>query len=161
MLGISLNTHETLLKYIGGLHTDLHHTIMLLKPSDLDEVCVQATYLDGKGKFVSEGKQKMAAKFSGSEEEKQKNKDKGKAKTTSTVQQEKPEKQVEVCSHCKFKGHNEKQCWKLHLELRPKKGQNKKQAAVTTVELSDDSHVDKKLTCMALQGSSSKVREEK
>lgn len=65
-------------------------------------------YLEDKGKIVREEKQKMAAKFSVSEKEKQKGK--GKAKTASTMQQEKPEKSEEVCSHCKYKGHSDKQC---------------------------------------------------
>jgi hypothetical protein len=38
--GIPLYTQETLLKYIGGLHSYLRHTIPMLNPTNLDEVCV-------------------------------------------------------------------------------------------------------------------------
>lgn len=41
LLGVTLKTNESLLKYIRGLHSYLHHTILLLKPMDLDENYVQ------------------------------------------------------------------------------------------------------------------------
>lgn len=40
--GVSLKIDEILLKYIRGFHSYLHHTILLFKPMNLDEVCVQA-----------------------------------------------------------------------------------------------------------------------
>ena len=40
-LGIPLYTQETLLKYIGGLHVYLRHSILMFNPSNFDEVCVQ------------------------------------------------------------------------------------------------------------------------
>ena len=52
ILGIPLYTQETLLKYIGGLHTYLHHMILMFNPTNLDEVCVQATHIESKGKSV-------------------------------------------------------------------------------------------------------------
>jgi hypothetical protein len=45
-LGIPLYTQETLLKYIGGLHSYLKHTIRMLNPSNFDEVCVQAIHIE-------------------------------------------------------------------------------------------------------------------
>jgi hypothetical protein len=45
-LGIPLYTQETLLKYIGGLHSYLKHTILMLNPSNFDEVCVQAIHIE-------------------------------------------------------------------------------------------------------------------
>jgi hypothetical protein len=45
-LGISLCTQETPLKYIGGLHFYLKHTILMLNPSNFDEVCVQAIHIE-------------------------------------------------------------------------------------------------------------------
>jgi hypothetical protein len=45
-LGIPLYTQETLLKYIGGLHSYLKHTILMLNPSNFDEVCVQAINIE-------------------------------------------------------------------------------------------------------------------
>ena len=53
MLGIPLDTQETLLKYIGGLHRYLRHTILMFNPTSLDEVCVQATHLESRGKNVN------------------------------------------------------------------------------------------------------------
>ena len=44
-LGISLDSPETLLKYIGGLHSYLRHTILMFNPTSLDDVSVQATHL--------------------------------------------------------------------------------------------------------------------
>jgi len=50
LLGVDLQTQETLLKYIGGLHSYLRHTILMFNPTSLDEVCVQATHLEARGK---------------------------------------------------------------------------------------------------------------
>ena len=50
LLGVNLNSQDTLLKYIGGLHSYLQHTILMFNPSNLDEVCVQATHLEARGK---------------------------------------------------------------------------------------------------------------
>lgn len=52
MLGIQLQSQDTLLKYIGGLHSYLQHTILMFNPTNLDEVCVQATHLEARGKNV-------------------------------------------------------------------------------------------------------------
>jgi hypothetical protein len=40
VLGIYLSSQETLLKYIGALHSYLRHTILMFNPSNLHEVCV-------------------------------------------------------------------------------------------------------------------------
>jgi hypothetical protein len=45
-LGIHLYTQETLLKYIGGLHSYLKHTILMLNTSNFDEVCVQDIHIE-------------------------------------------------------------------------------------------------------------------
>ena len=52
-LGISLDSPETLLKYIDGLHSYLKHTILMLNPTSLDDVSVQATHLEARGKNVN------------------------------------------------------------------------------------------------------------
>lgn len=41
------------MKYIGGLHSYLRHTILMFNPTMLDEVCVQATHLENQGNNVS------------------------------------------------------------------------------------------------------------
>ena len=48
LLGVNLNSQDTLLKYIGGLHSYLKHTILMFNPSNLDEVCVQAMHLEAR-----------------------------------------------------------------------------------------------------------------
>ncbi len=40
ILGVDMSSHDTLLKYIGGLHSYLRHTILMFNPTKLDEVCV-------------------------------------------------------------------------------------------------------------------------
>jgi len=50
MLGILLDSPETLLKYIGGLHSYMRHTILMFNPTSIDEVSVQATHLEARGK---------------------------------------------------------------------------------------------------------------
>jgi hypothetical protein len=50
ILDIDLSSQETLLKYIGGLHSYLRHTIHMFNPTNIDEVCVQANYLEARGR---------------------------------------------------------------------------------------------------------------
>ena len=50
LLGIDLHSQDTLLKYIGGLHNYLIHTILMFNPTSLDKLCVQATHLEARGK---------------------------------------------------------------------------------------------------------------
>ena len=69
MLGVNLNSQDTLLKYIGGLNSYLEHTILMFNPINLDEVCVQATRLEARGKNIQEeGSKKKPCK--GKEKEK-------------------------------------------------------------------------------------------
>jgi hypothetical protein len=144
-LGISLYTRETLLKYIGGMHSYLRHTILMFNPTNIDEVSVQATHLEAsKGKHVIEDKKPH--KF----EKKSKGKWKSKKSTTVKKDEEKP-----TCSHCKRKGHEEAQCWKLHPELRPKKFQDKgkqKIVASTRQDLGSDSGDESKIMEIGSKG---------
>ena len=50
VLGVDLSSQETLLKYIGSLHSYLRHTILMFNPMNLDEVCVQDTHLEARGR---------------------------------------------------------------------------------------------------------------
>jgi len=95
MLGISLNSQETLLKYIGGLNNYLKHTLLMFDPTDLDKFCVQATHLEERGKFLKESKKKNASNSNS-----KKNKGKEKKKATSTAHKK---KYKYVCNHCKKK----------------------------------------------------------
>jgi hypothetical protein len=46
MLYIPLKTQETLMKYIGGLPAHIRNTVFMFGPTNLDEVSVQATYIE-------------------------------------------------------------------------------------------------------------------
>jgi len=48
ILGISLDSPETILKYIGGLHSYMRHTILMFNPTSIDEVFVQDTHLQAR-----------------------------------------------------------------------------------------------------------------
>ena len=37
-MNVALDTQETLLKYIGGMHPYLQHTLLMFNPSNLDDV---------------------------------------------------------------------------------------------------------------------------
>ena len=101
VLGIPLYTQETLLKYIGGLHGYSKHTIFMFNPNHLDEVCVQDTHIESKGKNSTDNYPKKPFKSDGN-----KFKGKGKGKQTVTI---KKEGENPSCSHCK-KGHDVLQC---------------------------------------------------
>ena len=49
LLGVNLQSQDTLRKYIGGLHNYLRHTILMFNHTSLDEVYVQATHLEARG----------------------------------------------------------------------------------------------------------------
>ena len=46
LLGVSLYTHDTLLKYIGGLHERLNYKFFIFNPTNIDEVSVQENHLE-------------------------------------------------------------------------------------------------------------------
>jgi hypothetical protein len=51
-LNFHLYSYETLMKYIVALHNYIRHALLLFNPTNLDEVCMQETHLDSKGKNV-------------------------------------------------------------------------------------------------------------
>jgi hypothetical protein len=79
-----LDSYENLTKYIGALHNYIRHTFLLFNPTNLDEVCVQATHLDNMGKHVQEDPTKKPSNFP----HKPFNKFKRKDKKTTTVKRE-------------------------------------------------------------------------
>ena len=102
MLGVYLQSQDTLLKYIGGLHCYLQHSIFMFNPTNLDEVCVQATHLKARGENVQEeGKKKP---FQNGEKGK---KFKGKQKKNAFV---KKEGEKLVSKNCSKEGHDEVHC---------------------------------------------------
>jgi hypothetical protein len=46
MLNIPLQTQETLMKYIGGLPMHIRNIVFMFGPTNLDEVSIQATYIE-------------------------------------------------------------------------------------------------------------------
>jgi hypothetical protein len=108
-LNIPLDSPETLMKYIGALHSYIHHTLLLFNPTNLDEVCVQETHLESRGNNVQEDHTKKPSKF-------QNNKFKGKGKGKKTIYN-KERGRKSSCTHCKKYGHDDEHCWKLHPEL--------------------------------------------
>jgi hypothetical protein len=99
-LNIPLDSYETLMKYIGTLHSYIHHTFLLFNTTSLDEVCVQATHLENMGKHVQEDPMKKPSNFPHKTFKKFKRKD----KKTAIVTREggKPS-----CTHCKKSSHDE------------------------------------------------------
>jgi hypothetical protein len=65
MLDIPLHTQETLMKYIGGLPTHIRNIVFMFGPTNLDEVSVQATYIEAGKEGVSNQQDKKKGKFSG------------------------------------------------------------------------------------------------
>eukprot|EP00253_Pinus_taeda_P019565 PITA_19565 len=127
MLGISLDSPETLLKYIGGLHSYMRHTILMFNPTIIDEVSVQATHLEARGKNENpEGGGPSQPTVSKSKE---KTKQKWKARKANTAQKGKAS-----CTHYKKEGHDDEHCWILHPELRPKNSEGKKKKVVVAIQ---------------------------
>jgi hypothetical protein len=109
-LNTPLDSYETLMKYIGALHSYILHSLLLFNPTGLDEVCVQATHLESRG---NNGHEENPFKHPENHFSRKGNgKDK---RTTATKEEGKPS-----CSHCEKIGQDNKHCWKLHPELRPK-----------------------------------------
>ena len=108
-LGIPLYTQETLLKYIGGLHVHLRHSILMFNPCNFDEAYVQPTHIQLGGRNIVFGLRKEVPPIE--------IKRKGKYKKVVTM---KKEEEKPTCSHCKRKGHEEKKCWKLQREFKLK-----------------------------------------
>ena len=57
-LGIPLYTQDSLLKYIGGMHSYLKHTILMFNPYNFDNVCVQVTHIEAGGGNTSSSSKK-------------------------------------------------------------------------------------------------------
>ena len=149
VLGVDLSSQETLLKYVGALHSYLRHTILMFNPTNLDEVCVQATHLEARGnKDTHESFKKTF-----SQEDKVKKKFKGQGRKNATMKKF-------TCKHCSKEGHDEEHCWKLHPERKPKKfgnngnGKTKKVATVVQ-DLGSDSGDETKVTAMGCKGNNS------
>lgn len=117
--------------------------------SNLDDVCVQATHLEVRGKNTPEEGSKKLFKSKGKEKA-----FKGKAKKNASIK--KGEKIT--CKHCSRECHDEAHCWKLHPEMKPKRKNNKgkqKTTASTQQDLGSDSGDETKIIAMGLKGKES------
>jgi hypothetical protein len=108
MLDVPLTTQETLMKYIGGFPAYIRNIVFMFGPTNLDEVYVQATYIEA-------GKTGVGVSGESSSKKDGKGKGNGKKENSTTVKEEKLS-----CKHCKKEGHDDEHCWKLHPEKRPK-----------------------------------------
>lgn len=107
ILGISLDSPQILFKYIGGLCSYMRHTILMFNPTSIDEVSVQATHLEARGKNANPevgGPSKPTISKS-----KEKRKQKWKARKANTTHKAKAS-----CTHYKNEGHDDEHCWILH-----------------------------------------------
>jgi hypothetical protein len=150
-LGIDLSSQETVLKYIGGLHNYLRHTILMFNPTNLDEFCVQETHLEARGR----NEPQEVSKKPFVKGDKGKKKFKGNGRKNASV---KKEGEKLSCKHCSKDDHNEDHCWKLHPEMRPKNFSHKGKPKTTTTtqyDLGYDSGDETKITTMGFQGNDS------
>jgi hypothetical protein len=108
MLDIPLHTQETLMKYIGGLPAHIRNTVFMFGPTNINEVSIQATYIEV-------GKTRVGV----SRESSSKKEDKRKWNVKKENLVERKEENLS-CKHCKKEGHDDDHCWKLHLEKRLK-----------------------------------------
>jgi hypothetical protein len=97
MLDIPLHTQETLMKYIGSLPAHIRNTVFMFGPTNLDEVSVQATYIEA-------GKAGVLGESSSRKEDKRKWIDK--KENAVTRKEERPS-----CKHCRKEGHYEDRYW--------------------------------------------------
>jgi hypothetical protein len=72
------------MQYIGALHNYIYHTLLFFNPTSLDEVCVQDTHLEYRGKHVQEDPTKKPSNLPHNTFKKFKRKD----KKTNTVKRE-------------------------------------------------------------------------
>ena len=76
----------------------------MFNPTSLDEVCVQATHLEARGKQNIDENEENELKW------------KWKKKKNANIRKEKGKL---FCKKCSKTGHDEYHCWKLHPELKP------------------------------------------
>jgi hypothetical protein len=136
------------MKYIGALHIYIHHTFLLFSPTSIDEIFLQATHLENRGKHVQEYPTKKPSNFP----QKTFNKFKRKNKKTATVMREggKPS-----CTHCKRSTHDEEDCWKLNPKKKLKQfgGKGKiKTGATVQQDLGSESRDERNITVAGVQG---------
>lgn len=124
----------------------------MFNPTSLDDVSVQATHVEVRGKNVTPDVGKSSKLI----ESKNKGKKKLKWKETkiNTVKKDKAS-----CIHSKKEGHDEAHCWSLHPKLKPKKFRSKdrKNVAAIQKDLGLDSGDETMVTAIGIKGKYSKA----
>ena len=108
MLDVPLTTQETLMKYIGGSPSYIHNTLFMFGLTNIDEVYVQATYIEA-------GKTRVGVSRESSSKKEGKGKGNGKKANSMIGKEENLD-----CKHCKKEGHDDEHCWQFHPEKKPK-----------------------------------------
>jgi hypothetical protein len=144
MLDIPFQAQETLMKYIGGLPAHIRNTVFMFGPTNLDEVSVQAMYIEA-------GKAGVSRESSSSRKE-DKRKRHGKNANAVTRKEGKPS-----CKHFKKEGHDDDRCWQLHSDKRPKWFKERKgmQTVATTTkptDLGSDLGDESKISLLGMTG---------
>ena len=133
------------MNYIGGLHTHIRNTIFMFGPTNIDEVFVQATYIEA-------GKTRVGVLGESSSRKEDKRKGIGKKASSTTV------KEGDIsCKHCKKEGHDDDHFRQLQLEKRPKwfKERKGRQIVATTTRptnLGSDSSDESKVSLVGMTG---------
>jgi hypothetical protein len=145
ILDIPLHTQETLMKYIGGLPVHIRNIVFMFGPTNLDEVFVQATYIE---------EMKTRVGVSGESSSRKEDKRKWNGKKTNSVARKEDNPS---CKHYKKEGHDEDRCWQLHPEKRPRWFKEKKgrQTVATTtrpIDLGSYSGDESKVSLVGLTG---------
>ncbi len=123
----------------------------MFNPTSLDDVSVQATHLEARGKNVNPeigGSSKPTAN-----KNKEKKKQKWKERMKNIVQKD------PSCTHCKKDGEDDAHCWSLHLELKPKMfdGKNKKTVVAVQKDLGSDSGNETIVIALGIKGKNSEA----
>jgi hypothetical protein len=121
------------------------HTILILNPSDFDEVCVQAIQIESSKGNVGDSVSidTWQRKDAGKRKEKE--------KKTTTIRKENP-----TCKNCMKVNHDEDRCWILHPDLKPKKyanqGRNNTTVVIVQVDLGSDYGDETRVVAMGIRG---------
>jgi hypothetical protein len=133
------------MKYIGGLPTHICNTVFMFVPTNIDEVYVQATYIEV-------GKTRVGVSGESSSRKEDKRKWNRKKENSVEIKEETPS-----CKHCKKEGHDEEHFSKFHPEKRPKllkerKGRQSIAVETRPTNLGSDSGDESKISVVGLTG---------
>ena len=97
----------------------------MFNPTSIDEVSVQATHLEARGKNGNPEVGGSSKPIASKNKERRKHKWKEGRPTAQNTKSS--------CIHYKKDGHDDEHCWILHQELRPKKFEGKRKKTTTAI----------------------------